>query len=394
MDFKPTVIHTTRAVYAMNWYDISPGLIFIQSSLSLNKVQLGLVITIFYIGVGIFQIPAGFIASKFGNRNIAAIGIIGLGVSSLISGLSPDFFVLSASRFLAGCFSAMFFSPAIGLLRSATSDSNYNMQVNIFNGSFNIGAAVGIGAWNSIDLLMGWRVGFLIAGFLTVATGIFYFFSLLSVQEEKSPYSPGRNLLNVLKSRVVWILAVAGTASVISENVVGQFLVYYLEDGLNFSYAAASYSGSIFLVFGFVGGILGGLTINKFRSVKSFFVASISITSFLMISISFFHNLIVIYLISAVLGMFTVQGFSAIYVLVSRSMSHRSQTTSSLSVVNAAQEVPGSIWPYVFTLLVAGVGYGRSWDMLGLVSFGMMFIILIPFSAGKRDPEMNDTHMR
>ena len=278
----------------------------------------------------------------------------------------------------------MFFSPAIGLLRSATADSNYNMQVNIFNGSFNIGAAVGIGAWNSIDLLMGWRVGFLIAGFLTIAVGIIYFLSLLPVQEEKSPYSPGKNLLNVLKSRVVWILAVAGTASVISENVVGQFLVYYLEDGLNFSYAAASYSGSIFLVFGFVGGILGGLTINKFRSVKSFFILSISITSFLMIAITLFHNIIEIYVISAVLGMFTVQGFSAIYVLVSRSMSHRSQTTSSLSVVNAAQEVPGSIWPYVFTLLIASVGYGRSWDILGLVSFALMFVILIPLSGKKQ----------
>jgi len=384
MDFKPTVIHTTRAVYAMNWYDISPGLIFIQSGLSLNKIQLGLVITIFYVGVGIFQIPAGFIASKYGNRNIASIGIIGLGLSSLLSALSPDFTILSTSRFLAGCSSAMFFSPAIGLLRSATADSNYNMQVNIFNGSFNIGAAVGIGAWNSIDLLMGWRVGFLIAGFLTIAVGIIYFVSLLPVQEEKSPYSPRKNLLNVLKSRVVWILAVAGTASVISENVVGQFLVYYLEDGLNFSYGAASYSGSIFLVFGFVGGILGGLTINKFRSVKSFFILSISITSFLMIAITLFHNIIEIYVISAVLGMFTVQGFSAIYVLVSRSMSHRSQTTSSLSVVNAAQEVPGSIWPYVFTLLIASVGYGRSWDILGLVSFALMFVILIPLSGKKQ----------
>ncbi len=384
MDFKPTVIHTTRAVYAMNWYDISPGLIFIQSGLSLNKIQLGLVITIFYVGVGIFQIPAGFIASKYGNRNIASIGIIGLGLSSLLSALSPDFTILSTSRFLAGCSSAMFFSPAIGLLPSATADSNYNMQVNIFNGSFNIGAAVGIGAWNSIDLLMGWRVGFLIAGFLTIAVGIIYFVSLLPVQEEKSPYSPRKNLLNVLKSRVVWILAVAGTASVISENVVGQFLVYYLEDGLNFSYGAASYSGSIFLVFGFVGGILGGLTINKFRSVKSFFILSISITSFLMIAITLFHNIIEIYVISAVLGMFTVQGFSAIYVLVSRSMSHRSQTTSSLSVVNAAQEVPGSIWPYVFTLLIASVGYGRSWDILGLVSFALMFVILIPLSGKKQ----------
>lgn len=103
-----------------------------------------------------------------------------------------------------------------------------------------------------------------------------------------------------------------------------------------------------------------------------------------MIAITLFHNLVVIYIISAVLGMFTVQGFSAIYVLVSRSMSHRSQTTSSLSVVNAAQEVPGSIWPYVFTLLVAVLGYGRSWDILGLISFGTMFIILIPFSTGKR----------
>jgi hypothetical protein len=49
------VIHTTRAIYAMNWYDISPGLIYIQKAFSLTQVQLGILLTVFYIGVGIFH---------------------------------------------------------------------------------------------------------------------------------------------------------------------------------------------------------------------------------------------------------------------------------------------------------------------------------------------------
>ncbi|EQD79803.1 Major facilitator superfamily MFS-1, partial [mine drainage metagenome] len=280
---------------AMNWYDISPGLIYIQKAFALTQVQLGILLTVFYIGVGIFQIPAGYISTRIGNRNTATIGILGIGIASLISAASPTYFVLAGSRFFAGMFSAMFFSPAIGTLRSATTDASYNFHVNFFNGSFNLGAGIGIGGWEVIDRLSSFRMGFLVAGIITIAAGITYYIGLREVSEEKIKLTPTRNLINVLLNRSVWIYAIAGTASVISENVAAQIVVYYMERGLGIPTGLASISGTLFLLFGFVGGIVGGLLIGKFRSVKVFFVITTTLTSTLMIALAFFTNIYEIY---------------------------------------------------------------------------------------------------
>ncbi|MCL4451317.1 MAG: MFS transporter [Candidatus Thermoplasmatota archaeon] len=383
MNVKPSVIHTTRAIYAMNWYDISPGLIYIQKAFSLTQVQLGILLTAFYIGVGIFQIPAGYISTRIGNRNTATIGILGLGIASIISAASPTYSILVATRFFAGVSSAMFFSPAIGTLRSATTDSTYNFHVNFFNGSFNLGAGIGVAGWEAIDSFEGFRAGFLIAGIITVAAAVAYFFTLREVNEERIQLSPTRNLLNVLRNRGLWIYATAGTASVISENVAAQIVVYYMEKSLNVPAGLASVSGTLFLVFGFVGGIIGGLLIGKFRNVKVFFIFTTALTSMLMIALAYFTNIYIIFAIVSILGAVTVQGFSAIYIIITRSMKEKAQTTTSLSVVNAAQEIPGSIWPSIFSIISGSIGFFAAWNIIGVVSLAFMFLVIIP-AGGRR----------
>jgi ACDE family multidrug resistance protein len=389
MNVKPSVIHTTRAIYAMNWYDISPGLIYIQKAFSLTQVQLGILLTVFYIGVGVFQIPAGYISTKIGNRNTATIGILGLGIASLVSAASPTYSVFASSRFFAGIFSAMFFSPAIGTLRSATSDRSYNFHVNFFNGSFNLGAGIGIGGWGIIDSFLGFKAGFLIAGFITIAAGVAYFIALRKVNEEKIQLTPKRNLINVILNRGLWTYAIAGTASVISENVAAQIVVYYMERGLGIPTTLATLSGTLFLIFGFVGGIIGGLVIGKFRNVKTFFILTTTLTSILMISLAYFTNIYAIYVIVSLLGALTVQGFSAIYIIITRSMKEKAQTTSSLSVVNAAQEIPGSIWPSIFSIISGSIGFFAAWNVIGIVSLAFMFLVIVPTGrrrSGNRSP--------
>jgi len=391
MNTKPVVIHATRAIYAMNWYDISPGLIYIQRAFALTEVQLGILLTVFYVGVGIFQIPAGYISTRIGNRNTATIGILGLGIASLVSAASPSYSVLAGSRFFAGIFSAMFFSPAIGTLRTATTDASYNFHVNFFNGSFNLGAGIGIAGWEVIDSFSSFRIGFLVAGIITITAGAMYYFILREVSEERIQLSPTRNLIEVFRSRAVWIYAMAGTASVISENVAAQIVVYYMERGLNIPTGLASISGTLFLLFGFVGGIVGGLLIGRFRSVRVFFVLTTTLTSILMIALAFFTNIYEIYVIVCLLGAVTVQGFSAIYIIITRSMKERAQTTTSLSVVNAAQEIPGSIWPSIFSFVSGSVGFFAAWNLIGIFSLAFMFLILVPTQVrntakGKHQP--------
>lgn len=108
---QAAAIHTARAVYALNWFDISPALIYISRQLDLSIPQLGLMTTGFYIGLATFQLLGGILASRLGgNRLTATLGISILGLASIVTGLSQDLPELFASRFFAGMGSAFFFS--------------------------------------------------------------------------------------------------------------------------------------------------------------------------------------------------------------------------------------------------------------------------------------------
>ncbi|MEM4056984.1 MAG: MFS transporter, partial [Thermoplasmatales archaeon] len=49
----------SRALYALNWFDIAPGLVYISSDLNLRVVDLGIITTFFYLGLAIFQLVGG-----------------------------------------------------------------------------------------------------------------------------------------------------------------------------------------------------------------------------------------------------------------------------------------------------------------------------------------------
>lgn len=378
MNSRAVAIHATRATYAMNWYNISPGLVFIAKDLSLSISQVGFLVTVFYIGVGLFQLPAGYLATKFGNRNIASLGILLLGISGILSSISSGFFFLAMSRLIGGVASAMFFAPAMGNLRSVTGEDSYSFHVNLFNGAFSVGAASGIAGWEVLDEYTGWRFGFLIAGIITIAFSAVYYFALRNLQEERTSHSPSRTMAGMLVNRVVWILALAGTAAVISENVAAVLVTYYLETAMDVVRSLASISGTLFLIFGFVGGVIGGVVADRKIGVKPFFILMALTTSILMIAVAFVHNLILIYVIFSVLGAVTTPAFSAIYVLIARSLPEKAQTTSSMSVVNGIQEIPGFIWPYAFTVVSASVSFAFSWILIGVISLAFLALVLLP----------------
>ncbi|MCL4332749.1 MAG: hypothetical protein M1162_04460, partial [Candidatus Thermoplasmatota archaeon] len=175
----------------------------------------------------------------------------------------------------------------------------------------------------------------------------------------------------------IWIFAVSALACVISENVVGQFLVYYMEKGLHYPSSVSSLSGTLFLLSGFAGGVLGGIIAHRYGvGVKSFILAT-SITGLLIIFLPFAGSLYAIYITVAILGMVTIEGFSIIYILISRNIAHSGHTAFSLSVVNLVQESVGSVWPAIFTFLKAGYSFEVAWFMMGASSLLFMLPLLL-----------------
>ncbi|AKA49016.1 hypothetical protein IX51_07795 [uncultured archaeon] len=375
-------INAARAVYALNWFDIAPGLKYIAQSLDLQIVQLGIVTTGFYVGLASFQLFGGYFASRIGNRRTETIGLLILGFSVMGSGIAPNLGILFLTRLLAGFGSAFFFSPALGMLAEIVPDEKYSFYVGAFNGSFNIGAAVGVLGWVYIDETLGWRIGLIIGGAMTVAMAIENYLVLRGVVVHTSR---GRDLFTkvktTLRERAMWILPIAGIGSMVSETVMGQFFVYYAEQSLNFSPSLSGSLGFMFLIVGFLGGIIGGYQYGRTKHKNATFVSVLVLTGVLTMAIPFLSSPLSIAMLAVLLGLVVVDGFSILYTIAAKLAPDKSMVSFSLSFVNFMQQAIGATFPFIFTSIVYFSGYTTSWVVMGAISF--LSVILFPLAAGK-----------
>lgn len=375
-------INTARAIYALNWFDIAPGLKYIAQSLDLQIVQLGIITTGFYVGLASFQLFGGYFASRIGNRRTETIGLMILGFSVIGSGLAPNLGILFLTRLFAGFGSAFFFSPALGMLAEIVPDGTYSFYVGSFNGSFNIGAAVGVLGWVYIDETAGWRIGLIIGGILTIAIAIENYLVLKGVVVHTSR---GKDLITklriTLRERAMWILPIAGIGSMVAETIMGQFFVYYSEKGLNFSPTLSGSLGFMFLIVGFIGGLIGGYQYGRTRHKNITFIGVLVLTGALTIALPFVSSPVSIGIIAVLLGLVVVDGFSILYTIAARLAPDKSMISFSLSFVNFMQQAIGATFPFIFTSIVYFSGYTTSWVVMGSVS--MLAVLLFPFATGR-----------
>ncbi|MEM0158439.1 MAG: MFS transporter [Thermoplasmataceae archaeon] len=362
-------INASRAVYALNWFNIAPDLRYIAKDLDLQLIQLGVVTTGFYVGLSLFQLVGGLLASKIGNRLTTLIGLMILGSSVIASGQSFNLLELLISRVAAGIGSALFFSPALGLLAEIVPPGKYAFYVGLFNGSFNLGAGLGIIGWNELDILMGWRTPLTLAGAALILLALENFFVLSGVRSN-SGYrgSIFERAGVVLRQREIWLLPIFALAAILSETVVGQLLVYYLEASVKLTSTSASASDTIYMFVGFLGGLAGGRLFSKSGNVIRTFWALTVATSVLIGSIGLLRSEIAVDILAGTLGILTVNGFSMLYTMTTMAVKDRGMVSFSLAMVNFIQNLIGSLSPTIFSVVAFYNGYTLSWGVMGIMA--------------------------
>jgi MFS family permease len=89
---------------------------YIKLELSLNYTQSGALMSAYFVGYAIGQIPWGFMADKFGSRRIMSISVLGVSLSTLLFGFSSNFKIAVITRFLSGLLGAGVFVPSVRLV--------------------------------------------------------------------------------------------------------------------------------------------------------------------------------------------------------------------------------------------------------------------------------------
>jgi MFS family permease len=384
-----------RIFYSANWFNIASIFFLIAYDLKLNISMLGLVTSSFIIGVGLFQVPAGIIAARYGADKLAVFGILLASSCALGTGLSENILQIAILRFMVGVGMACFFGPSVILISKFLGRRAEGLGIGLINSAHAIGGILGIFTWVVLAQLTGWRIGLIIGGALGLITGIILSVSLsrtnpssLPKEENLSPpngehlsdlepkkISPKiglsiSGLRHTLLNKSLIILGTTLLSFQAGSSVILTFIVLYLGGALSIDYTIAGLIGSLNLVIALFSSPLFGLLYDRTRKAKKILIISglASAVSICGMSIPSIYIIIPSMIFSAI---FLSAGFVVVYAEAKRT--NRIQgldpkyQTLAVSFVNGIS-LFGAFWvPFLFSFAAERFGFAVAWLIGGLI---------------------------
>ena len=297
-----------RIVYGINWFNISAIFPLIALEFDKDVTLLGSMSAAFFIGVGLFQIPAGIFASRFDPRISAIVGIIITSAAALLCGLVYSSSQLVWLRFVVGFGMAFFFSSAVVLIARHGKRGFPGFSIGLMNSAHSMGGIIGIFVWINIAQMIGWRSSIILSGVLGLGTALLMIMTIprnkITVDgdsriDDKS-YQPTRkeqefkifDALRVLSDRTLICLGLILIGIQAAWAAEFTFLVIYLGN-LGFSVQLVGIIASLPLIFAIISAPLIGRLYDKTGDMKrlliicgigtSMAIAGLSIDSLYMI---------------------------------------------------------------------------------------------------------------
>jgi len=133
------------------------------------------------IALGLFTIPAGWIADKWSREGMMAVFFFGIGGASVLTSFAQTPVQISAGLALIGMFAAIYHPVGLALVVEGRRNTGVPLAVNGIWGNVGVGAAALLTGF-LIDLA-GWRAAFWVPGVVCAALGAAYVY-FLAVRED------------------------------------------------------------------------------------------------------------------------------------------------------------------------------------------------------------------
>lgn len=357
-----------RILYSINWFNIASIFYFIASDFKQDISMLGLITSSFLIGIGIFQIPAGILAAKYGPRKIAIYGILITSSAAFLSGLSTDLFQMVVLRFIVGLGMACFFGPSVILISKYLGKGSEGLGVGLLNSAHALGGIIGIFGWIILAEVTGWRISLMLSGLLGIVTGLLLIIALI---REKIQIDFGikiSELRQILFNKSLIVLGLALLGFQIGSNLTLTFIVFYLADHLNIDPTIAGFVGSFNLIIALVSSPLFGKIYDRIKDAKKLLIISGIVMSSSMAMIAA-NTLYVIILSIIIAGFFLAGGFVIVYTKAKQVKGlHAEYETLAVSYVNGISLFNAFWVPIVFSYIVNQSGYSMAWFLGGFLT--------------------------
>ncbi len=412
-----------RIVYGINWFNIYAIFPLIALEFNNDVSLLGSISAAFFMGIGLFQIPAGIFAAKYNPRISAIVGITISSMAALLCGLVFSSSELIWLRFIVGFGMAFFFSSAVILIARHGKRGFPGFSIGLMNSAHSMGGIIGIFAWIIIAQMVGWRISLMLSGILGLVTALFMIMTIprsditlgYDARLDNKDSQPAKkaeklkilDVLRVLSNRTLLYLGIILIGIQAAWAVELIFIVVYLEN-LGFSAELAGTIASLPLIFAIVAApIIGGLH-DKVRDTRTLLLICGIGTSMAIVGLSL--GSLYLTITSVILtGFFSGGAFTVVYerartLLIEGIPDHRNNATTTTLGANRRNihnkkdnllnypsyydtlkvawvnglSLIGVLWiPLIFTYVAEENSYELAWILSAAVT---ALFILVPLS--------------
>jgi MFS family permease len=367
---RPSVFSliVARILYSINWFNVASIFYFIAADFKQDISMLGLITSSFLIGIGIFQIPAGILAAKYGPRKIAIYGIVITSSAAFLSGLSTDLLHMVILRFIVGLGMAFFFGPSVILISKYLGKASEGLGVGLLNSAHALGGIIGIFGWIIIAEVTGWRISLMLSGLLGLISGLLLVVSLIKEKIQTDFGIKISDLRQILFNKSLIVLGLALLGFQIGSNLTLTFIVFYLADHLNLDPKIAGFIGSFNLIIALVSSPLFGRIYDRINDAKKILIISGIVVSLSMAMIAA-KTLYIIILSIIIAGFFLAGGFVILYTKAKQVKGlHSEYETLAVSFVNGISLFNAFWVPILFSFVVNQSGYSVAWLLGGFLT--------------------------
>jgi len=173
------VLWLTVLLYAITYMDrvcISAAAPRIKAELGLSTWTMGLVFSLFDWGYGIFQIPAGSLADRFGPRRVLAAIVVWWSAFTALTGAAWNAASLMTIRFLFGVGEAGAFPSATRAFSRWLAASERGFAQGITHSGSRLAGSVTPMVTATMIAAWGWRTAFVIFGAIGTVWAVVWFF--------------------------------------------------------------------------------------------------------------------------------------------------------------------------------------------------------------------------
>ncbi|HCM87656.1 MULTISPECIES: MFS transporter [Enterococcus] len=351
---------------------ISLSVIPIAQDLGINAGQKGLILSAFFLGYTLFQIPFGFLGNRLGSRKIMTFAILLIGVLMICLGFGFSLIYLLMIRFAAGSFAHAGYPSAVSafVTKEVEPAKRGSVQSSMIASS-GFAGIVGPLLVAPLLTLFGWETTYFVYGVIVLVIGFLMIRGIPKTAGEPIVSANQSNIsfFEVIKDRNVWIMVLA--AFFINAAVYGMtgWIASYLVDEFNLTMnrmaMMSAFIGFVMMISAmFAGSMIGRHFKDREKQVILVASALGGLVAFLL---SKSHSLVLSMLFLALAVAAASIGFATLMSLPVKLFAER-EVSTKYSIINAVGVSGGFFAPMIIGWLVNTSGsYGGAFSFIALV---------------------------